>query len=231
MAWTPCCDENVTPEGELSSMRNRLRLMLITDPEASLQELVTGVRAAVRGGVTAVQVRRPGAGARELLDLVEALMAPTREGGALLIVNDRIDVALAAGADGVHLKRSSLPIAEARKILGPQRVLGVSTHREEEVRDACASGADYVVFGPVFSTPSKKGILNPRGPERYAAVSLAASIPVLALGGVNRLTLRELTCRPIPGVAVIRAILAEQDPEKAARELLADLERAGPCES
>jgi len=231
MGWTPCCDENVTPDGELSSMRNRFSLMLITDPDATRSELVDGVAAAVRGGVTAVQVRRPGAGAGELLELVRALTAPTREGGALLLVNDRIDVALAAGADGVHLKRSSLSIGAARKILGRKKVIGVSTHEEEEVRAASADGADYVVFGPVFRTPSKEGIITPRGPERYAATALAASIPVLALGGVNRRTLPELTDRPVPGVAVIRAILAANDPEEAARELRSAVMRSGPCES
>ena len=231
MAWTPCCDENVTPDGELSSMRNRFSLMLITDPDASPGELVAGVTAAVRGGVTAVQVRRPGAGAGELLDLVVALTAPTRDGGAVLIVNDRVDVALAAGADGVHLKRSSIPLAEARKLLGPDMILGVSTHREEEVHEAVAMGADYVVFGPVFRTPSKEGILTPRGAERYGAIALAASIPVLALGGVNRHTLRELVGGTVPGVAVIRAILAADDPEAAARELRSVLARSGPCES
>jgi len=206
-------------------MRNRFRLMLITDPEASPRDLEAGVRAAVRGGVTAVQVRRPAAGAGELLDLVRMLSAPVREGGALLIVNDRIDVALAAGADGVHLKGSSLPIAEARKILDPGKILGVSTHTEEEVQAACTQGADYAVFGPVFRTPSKEGIIAPRGPERYSAVASAAPIPVLALGGVNAGTVRELTCGPVPGVAVIRAILADDDPEAAARELRSMLGR------
>ena len=211
-------------------MRNRLRLMLITDPHASRRELLAGVRAAIRGGVTAVQVRRPGAGAGELLDLVKDLQAPARDHGVLLIVNDRLDVALAAGADGVHLKRSSLPTALARKLLGPGKILGVSTHLEEEVHEAGAKGADYVVFGPVYFTPGKEGILEPRGPERYAAVAAAASIPVLALGGVDRRTIHELARGPLPGLAVIRAILAREDPEAAARELVTVLEGSGPCE-
>ena len=210
-------------------MLNRLLLMLITDPVLPPDELVAPVRAAIQGGVTAVMVRRPGAGADEILDLTRALVAPAREGGALLIVNDRLDVALAADADGVHLKRSSLPVAEARMLLGPEKILGVSTHREEEVHEACREGADYVVFGPVFGTPSKEGILTPRGAERYMAVAADAAIPVLALGGLNPRTIAELPAGPVPGVAVIRAILDDPDPGAATERLRSALSGRAPC--
>lgn len=227
MAWTPCCDEKVTPDGELSEMRNRLRLMLITDPVSPPEVLLGQVQAALRGGVTAVQVRRPGDSAQELYELVTALQPSTREAGALLIVNDRIDVALAAGADGVHLKGASLPPALARKLLGPHRVIGVSTHEGDEVASAAAGGADYAVFGPVFSTPSKAGVFEARGAERYRAVAAAAAIPVLALGGISRESLPALLPGPVPGVAVIRGLLGESDPEAAARELRRMLEECG----
>ncbi len=205
-------------------MRNRFRLMLITDPAGPPEALLAGVRAALRGGVTAVQVRRPQDSARELYDLVRALRPATRAAGALLIVNDRVDVALAAGADGVHLKAASLPLATARKLLGAARVIGVSTHEEREVASAAAGGADYAVFGPVFPTPSKEGILEFRGATRYAAAVAGQAMPVLALGGISRETLPGLKPGPVPGVAVIRGILADPDPEAAARELRRMLE-------
>lgn len=181
--------------------------------------LADAVARAVTGGATAVQVRAPGAGARELLAIAKAVAEPVRRAGALLVVNDRIDVALAAKADGVHLKRSSLGPAEAREILGPDAIVGVSTHAPEEVAAAFAGGADYCVFGPVFRTPSKEGVLEPRGPALYARVAASAAGPVLALGGVSAETVVRLRAGPLPGVAVVRAVLSADDPAAAARAL------------
>lgn len=197
----------------------RLRLLLITDPGAATVPLADAVARALAGGVTAVQVRAPGAGARELLETTRSLAGPVRRAGALLLVNDRVDVALAAGADGVHLKRSSLGPADARRLLGPDAVIGVSTHAAEEVEAAFAEGADYCVFGPVFRTPSKEGVLDPRGPALYGRVAGAAPGPVLALGGVTAETIGRLRSGPLPGVAVVRAVLATADPARAARAL------------
>lgn len=203
------------------SLQERLRLMLVTDPGSSRLPLEEAVPKAIRGGVTAVQVRGPGMAARDQLALTRAVLGPARAAGALVVVNDRVDVALAAGADGAHLKRVSLPVDEARRILGPDRLLGVSTHTPEEVERAFAEGADYVVFGPVFRTPSKEGILEPRGPSLFAGVASVSPGPVIALGGVDRESVNLL---PGASVAVVRAILGSEDPEEAARELLRRLE-------
>ena len=199
----------------------------MTDRRSSRLPLPDAVARAVRGGVTAVQVREPGADARTVYELVRSLEEPVKEAGALLIVNHFADVAVAPGADGVHLKRVSLAIAEARRLIGPERVLGVSTHAREEVDRAFAEGADYVVFGPVFPTPSKVGILEPRGADLYADVARSAPGPVLALGGVSSETLPRLLAGPLPGVALIRGILDSDDPEAAAREISASLAEAG----
>jgi thiamine-phosphate pyrophosphorylase len=201
--------------------------MIVTDRRSCRLPLEEAVRLALRGGATAVQVRDPGLPVRRLYDLVRELRGPVKEAGALMLVNHHVEVAMAAGAHGVHLKRVSLPVREARRLVGPDRIVGVSTHSEAEVEEAFGEGADYVVFGPVFSTPSKAGILGPRGPERYAAAARAAPGPVLALGGVSRETLGELTAGPLPGVALIRGVLAKEDPEAAAREIRAVVERAG----
>jgi thiamine-phosphate pyrophosphorylase len=198
--------------------------MLITDDLAGRPDLVQAVVSAMAGGVTAVQLRQPGMDARSLRELALRLLEPVRACGGLLIVNDRVDVALAVDADGVHLKRTSLDVASARDILGPQKVIGVSTHEEQEVEDAFHHGANYAVFGPVFKTPSKEGILSPRGPERYLALARTAAGPVLALGGVNAENLPQLDNGRIPGVAVIRAILDAKDPARAARSLRARID-------
>jgi len=195
--------------------------MLITDPAASRRPLREAVTAAVSGGVDLVQVRGPGLGARELRRLVLELKDPVHQGGARIIVNDRVDVALATGADGVHLKRNSLGPAQARELLGKEAFIGVSTHREEEVTAAFDGGADYVVFGPVFATPSKEGIFEPCGPSHYGRVARSAPGPVLALGGIDRDTLPALLVERPRGVALIRGILAAEDPEAAAREIRA----------
>ena len=201
--------------------------MLITDPDAPADGLVGTVAAAIRGGVTAVQLRGPGWPARVLLATARALTVVVREGGALLLVNDRVDVALAAGADGVHLKRNSIDLADARRLVGPDRLIGASTHSEAEVREAFQSGADYVVFGPVLATPSKAGIFEPRGAARFGEVARAAAGPVLALGGVSEETLPFLALGDLPGIAVIRAVFAASDPEAAARRLARMLAGAG----
>lgn len=193
--------------------------MVVAGPGACARPLGEAVAAAVRGGADAVQVRAPGLPAGDLLRLVRELAPAVRDGGARLIVNDRVDVALAAGADGVHLKAASLPPGEVRGLVGDGLLVGVSTHRAGEVAEAFAGGADYVVFGPVFATPSKAGVLAPRGAEAYRAVAACAAGPVLALGGIDAVTLRELLPGPLPGIAVVRAVLAAPDPEAAAREL------------
>ncbi len=204
------------------------RLLLITDRRIARRPLADAVALAVRGGVAGVQVREPDLAAADLLGLVRSVLPAAHAGGAVVVVNDRIDVALAAGADGVHLRRSSLPPEEARRMLGPRALVGVSTHEEAEVTAAFAEGADYVVFGPVFSTPSKEGLLSPRGAEEFRRVAAGAAGPVLALGGMDAARAETLGIRPPHGVAAIRAILAAEDPEAAARALAVAVGLADP---
>jgi thiamine-phosphate pyrophosphorylase len=203
----------MTSPGAISA--DRFRLMLITDPALAPASLRDAVVRAVRGGVTIVQVRDTDATAQ--LALARDLREPLRNEGALLVVNDRLDLVRESGADGVHLKRSSVSPAVARRELGPHAVVGVSTHSPEEVETAFALGADYVVFGPVFDTPSKAGLLEPRGAAAYHRVAAAHERPVLALGGITEKSLRRLAGGPVPGVAAIRALVCAPDPEAAAR--------------
>lgn len=177
--------------------------------------------AALRGGVDAVQVRNKAVPAADLLALTRAAAPLCAAAGALLLVNDRIDVALAGGADGVHLSARSLPPADARRIY--PGLLGVSVHDVASAVAAAAGGADYVTFGHVFASSSKPG-LPPRGPAALRAVVRAVDIPVLAIGGIGPGNAAAVLATGCAGVAVISSILAADEPESAARRLRAALD-------
>lgn len=181
------------------------------------------VEAALAGGVAGVQLREPDTLAGELLALAEGLLALCRRAGVPLVINDRVDVALAVGADGVHLGGRSLPVADARRLLGRERLIGRSVHGLEEAREAAAAGADYLIYGHVFATPSKEG-LAPRGTAALAEVCrgvAAEPVPVLAIGGVTAARLGEVAAAGAAGAAVMSGIMAAPDPGLAARGLAA----------
>ncbi len=202
---------NTTPS-DPQSQRPPFRLQLITDRKAvAANELIATVRAAVRSGVDALQLREKDLDSRTLLSLAIELRQVTREQGAKLLINDRIDVALAAAADGVHLPASSFLPADARTLLGQRAVIGVSTHSLAEALVAQASGADYILFGPVFDTPSKRAFGLPQGVMALRAVAAAVRIPVIAVGGIDATNIPEILQHGARGVAVISAILKAAD--------------------
>jgi len=191
--------------------------VLVTDRHATgARELVDVIARALDAGLPAVQLREKDLPGRPLLALAERLRRATTERGALLFVNDRLDVALAAGADGVHLGEGSFPVAVARDLL-PRALVGASVHGVEA---AAASTADFVFFGPVFATPSKATFGAPQGTARLADAVRATERPVLAIGGVDATTLPAVRAAGAHGVAVVRAILAAADPAAATRALL-----------
>ena len=194
-------------------------LYLITDRHQVPpgRTLVQTVDAALRGGVRAVQLREKDLGAAALFSLAGELRRLTRCFGARLLINDRIDVALAVDADGVHLGGESLPVAAARRLLGPQRLLGVSTHRPPEIAAAAAAGADFVTFGPVFATPSKLAYGAPVGLESLCLACHNSPLPVFALGGIKPCHLAAVQSSGAAGAAVISAIIAASDPLAATR--------------
>ncbi len=199
---------------------------LVTDrTQTRGRPLAEMVERALQGGVRAVQVRERDLSTRALLDLACQLRALTTRYDARLLINDRVDVALACDADGVHLPSLSFTANDARRLLGPERLIGVSTHHVSEVAEAAEAGADFVVFGPVYDTPSKRPYGPPQGLKALADAAAAARIPVLAIGGITAERVPDLLPQGIAGVAVIRAILAADDPAHAAQELLAALGR------
>jgi thiamine-phosphate pyrophosphorylase len=204
-------------------------LYLITDRKQLPpgRDLVDTVAAALAGGVRAVQLREKDLAAAELFPLARELRELTARYGARLLINDRLDVALAVGADGVHLGGHSLPVAATRKILGPDKLIGVSTHRPEEVATARQEGADFVTFGPVFFTSSKAAYGDPVGLDRLRE-ACTTSLPVFALGGITCERLAVLRAAGARGVGLISAILTAPDPATAAAALLTGLRDTPP---
>ncbi|BCA78945.1 thiamine phosphate synthase [Desulfuromonas sp. AOP6] len=200
-------------------------LYLISDRHllADGRDLVEAVRLALIGGVGAVQLREKDLPAAALYTLARKLRGITREAGARLLINDRIDVALAVDADGVHLGGASLPVAVARQQLGPHRLIGVSTHRAGEIFTAAAQGADFVTFGPVYATPSKLPYGDPVGLDALRQACSTAPIPVFGLGGVTSSRVPELQEAGCTRAACIGAILTAADPANAARAFLTAL--------
>lgn len=201
-----------------NSYHNHPQIHLVTDPKRARGDLARVVRAALGGGVDRVQLREKSGPALKLYeDALEVLPIAARLDAGVSI-NDRVDVALATGADGVHLAARSLPPEAARALMPPGMVLGVSVHSLEQARTAVAAGADYVTFGHVYPTSSKPG-LPPRGVRELAEIVESVEVPVLAIGGITASNVREVLATGAAGIAVISTILAAEDPGSAAREL------------
>jgi thiamine-phosphate pyrophosphorylase len=183
------------------------------------RSLLAAVGRALSGGVRAVQLREKDLGGRELLELARKMRALTARHGAKLLINDRVDIALASGADGVHLGTESIPPREARRLLGPDKLIGCSTHGAEQLAAAEAGGADFVVFGPVYYTPSKAAFGPPLGVDALRRACASARIPVFALGGIGAGDIDEVAAAGADGIALISAVLAAEDPELAASEI------------
>jgi thiamine-phosphate pyrophosphorylase len=202
------------------------RLYLITDRTTTggrpLDQVVAEALAGAgaRAAEVAVQLREKDLDGRALLALARSLRAVTAAAGAKLYINDRVDVALAANADGVHLGGRSLAPADVRA-LAPHLLIGVSTHDPKEVERAAAARADFVVFGPVFATPSKPGKFV--GVDRLAQV-VALGVPVLALGGIDEKNAHSCILSGASGVAVIRSVMGATKIDKAVSKLLACVE-------
>ncbi|HUN59458.1 MAG TPA: thiamine phosphate synthase, partial [Candidatus Binataceae bacterium] len=174
--------------------RANFSLYLITDRKlaASHGGLLAVIEAALKAandlalpGAIAVQLREKDLASRELYELANATLSICLRHSAPLLINDRLDVALAVGADGIHLPSGGVTVAEARRLMGPSALIGVSTHRPDEVSASASSGADFAVFGPVFDPMSKPAYSTASGAEGLGAACCAGSIPVYALGGIT----------------------------------------------
>lgn len=202
-------------------------LYLVAGPDDTRgRPLVDVVTAAVDGGVTAVQLRRKDGAGRAFVEEARALVAALRPRGVPLVVNDRVDVALAADADGVHVGQDDIPLADVRRLVGPAMLVGLSVTRLAEAEALDPALADYVGVGPVLSTATKPDAAPPLGAAgvRLVCDSLLARaphVPAVAIGGIGAANAADVMDAGVAGLAVVSAICAADDPAAAARALLA----------
>ncbi len=196
------------------------KLYLITNRKQTKPPLHEAVRLALEGGVRAIHLREKDLPIRELLSLAREIRAITTEFKAKLFINDRVDIAVAVEADGVHLGHESMPPEAVRKVVGKRMLIGVSTHSVDEAKAAEKGGADFVTFGPVFATPSKLQYGAPAGIGALKMVRQQTTIPVFGLGGIKPDNLREVMSAGADGIAMISAIFGDEDIRAAAKDII-----------
>lgn len=201
-----------------------LRLYLVTDSELSLgRPLAEVVEAAVRGGVSCVQLREKRLDTRAFVAQARALRALLSACRIPLVINDRIDVALACGADGVHLGQGDMPVEDARRLLPPEVFIGWSVETPQDVQRAQGLPVDYLGVSPVFATPTKTDTARPWGLEGLRTARAATRLPLVAIGGIHAGNAREVLAHGADGLAVVSAICSAPSPRDAAAQL------AGVC--
>lgn len=200
---------------------DKLKLTVITSSPSSWRGHEDVARAALEAGVRALQLRDKTASDREFLRLALSLRRLCFEYDALFLVNDRVDVAMLAGSDGVHLGVDDIPVAEARSLLPRGAIIGFSPASVPEAVESQAHGADYLGVGPVFPTLSKDDAMEPVGLEVLTGLQHVVDLPIIALGGINIENIRSVYRTGVAGVAVISAIARAGSMESAARDLLA----------
>jgi thiamine-phosphate pyrophosphorylase len=201
-------------------------LYLITDRhQCGEHGLLTRVEQALQGGVKAVQLREKDLPTRERYELARELRTLTSDFNAMAFINGDAALALAVGADGVHLPQNGLPIDACRRILEPHMLIGVSTHSLEEARNAERNGADFITFGPVYQTSSKKQYGSPVGIELLRSACQVVQVPVFGVGGISAAYIKEVISAGAAGIAVISAILSASDVKDAASQMIAYLRK------
>lgn len=203
----------------MNIQRDKLLLYGVTDRSwLKGESLEEAVRAAIKGGVTMIQLREKHCSHEELTEAARRLKPVCRAGGVPLIINDDVRAALEADADGVHVGQEDMAVAEARRILGPEKIVGASAHNREEALEAVRQGADYLGCGAVFGSSTKKDAsFLPL--EELKRICAAVPVPVAAIGGISEENCRKLTGTGIAGIAVISAVFGKEDKEAAAVRL------------
>ena len=206
-------------------MKEFLKLYLVTDRDLSLERsLEEVVSEAVRGGVTMVQLREKDAATGEFIELAGRLMKILTPLGIPLIINDRVDVALAVDADGVHIGQSDMPYETARRLLGPDKIIGLSVENMDDLIKANSLDVDYVGISPVYSTPTKTDTAEPFGLEGLRKAVNMSKHPTVAIGGMNAGTIADVMAAGTDGVAVVSAICSAENIREAAAQLKAIVE-------
>jgi thiamine-phosphate pyrophosphorylase len=195
-------------------------LYLVTDQGLTQGRFLKDIiAAAIRGGVTCVQLREKTCSTREFIEQTLSIKELLNAHHIPLIINDRVDVALAVGADGVHLGQNDMPLAMAKTIVKDSMLIGISTHTVAEAVEAERSGADYIGVGAMFATSTKTDTVDPIGPEGLGRIRKSVKIPIVGIGGINAKNAGSVIQQGADGIAVVSAIIAANDPEIAAKEL------------
>ena len=197
------------------------RLLLVTDrQQTNGRPLISVLSQALKAGSPAIQLRERDLSAKDLLALAHEIQQMTEPRSGHLVINDRLDVALSLKGAGVHLRSNSLPVSVVRRLIGRRRLLGVSVHSVSEAVQAEAGGADYIVLGPIYATPSKHMYGPPLGVSTLEEAARAVRVPIIGIGGVNAARARDMRLAGAFGVAVVTAVLGAEDVEAATRALL-----------
>jgi thiamine-phosphate pyrophosphorylase len=203
-------------------MKNKInyKLYLVSDKDMlKNRDLIQSLEEAILGGVTLIQLREKDDSTLEFYGEAIKVKELTKKYNIPYIINDRLDIAIAVDADGVHLGQGDMPLDIARRILGPDKIIGVSAHTIEEALMAQAGGADYIGVGAIFNTSTKKDA-NSVTIASLEEIKKSVNIPVVAIGGINYLNAKEVIGTGIDGIAVISAILGEENIRKASRKLM-----------
>lgn len=201
------------------------RLYLVTDDKQDIATLKNVVKEAIAGGVTMVQLREKQRDIRGFIEIALAVKAILQGSGVPLIINDRVDVALAIDADGVHLGQSDMPADIARQMIGKDKLLGLSIENEQQLIEAEKLPVDYLGLSAIFATPTKTNIKKEWGIEGLANAVAQSSFPIVAIGGINVTNLEAIIATDVAGVALVSAICDAKSPQDTARKFRALISR------
>lgn len=210
-----------TPRPDRTRLAESLAVYVILDVDAlSGRPLLDAAQAAIHGGAGALQLRAKGWDGGQMLDAARRLRPLATAAGVLLIINDRVDVAVLAGSDGVHLGESDIPVADARRLLGSEAIIGFSPDDLDSARRAVESGADYLGVGPAYATGTKPDAGPPIGPHGVGAMARAVAVPVVGIGGIHTGNAAQVIAAGACGVAVASAVLKAPDVRRATEEVV-----------
>ena len=199
---------------------NAYRLYLVTDDQQDLATLKRVVKKAVEGGVTMVQVREKHGDVRAFIERAQAVKNILKDTDVPLIINDRVDVALAVDADGVHLGQSDMPAIIARELIGPNKILGLSIENEEQLAEADSLPIDYIGLSAIFATPTKTNTKKHWGIDGLKMALETTSLQIVAIGGINESNIPQLSATGVHGLALVSAICHAEDSKAASEYLL-----------
>ncbi|MFA0624044.1 thiamine phosphate synthase [Vibrio breoganii] len=199
---------------------NPYELYFVTDDQQDIETLCSVVKQAIAGGVTMVQIREKHGDVRAFIERARAVKSVMRGSGVPLIINDRVDVALAVDACGVHLGQSDMPVADARRLLGDDKLLGLSVESEEQLLEAQSFAVDYLGISAIFATPTKTNTVKHWGTEGLSKAVELSKLPLVAIGGINDSNIKSVVDTGVDGIALVSAISAASDPTQASKDLL-----------